>query len=132
MQQRQMTLINDWQIFVGHCPNLNKDYADHSGVAYSRLNKSVRVPEVKRKKMFFQQNTGNTTQRNNLLIIISTKPQMGFSRVYVKNIGLRIHSVYQPGKPGNLKEFLKPGILREISGNFINSLEKWNSGLNNS
>ena len=84
MQQRQMTLINDWQIFVGHCPNLNKDYADHSGVAYSRLNKSVRVPEVERKKMFFQQNTGNTTQRNNLLIIISTKPQMGFSRVYLK------------------------------------------------
>ena len=41
------------------------------------------------------------------------------------------HGVYQPGKPGNLREFFKPGILREISGNFKNSLEKWNSGLNN-
>ena len=34
------------------------------------------------------------------------------------------HGVYQPGKPGNLREFFKPGILREISGNFKNSLEK--------
>ena len=34
------------------------------------------------------------------------------------------HSVYQPGEPGNLREFFKPGILREISGNFKNSLEK--------
>ena len=34
------------------------------------------------------------------------------------------HGVYQPGKPGNLREFFQPGILREISGNFNNSLEK--------
>ena len=42
-----------------------------------------------------------------------------------------LHGVYQPGEPGNLREFFKPGILREISGNFKNSLEKRNSGLNN-
>ena len=37
------------------------------------------------------------------------------------------HSVYQPGKPGepgNLREFCKPGNLREISGNFESFLEK--------
>ena len=39
----------------------------------------------------------------------------------------RLHGVYQPvkpGEPGNLREFFNPGILREISGNFKNSLEK--------
>ena len=46
--------------------------------------------------------------------------------IYVKINNLKwTHSVYQPGKPGNLGEFFKPEILREISGNFKNSVEKW-------